>query len=225
MIEDEPAIADMIHFACQKENFELLHSLDTPQARLHLARKKPQLIILDWMLPSESGYDFLCWVRKQKLYRHIPIIMLTAKAEEHNKIKALEGGADDYITKPFSPAELIARIKSILRRGQIQAPEQTITQHGLSLNIESHQVTLGEKALKLTPNEYKLLHFFMTHPHRTFDRDSIISHVWGESCYIDERTIDVMVRRLRDKLKPRHHTMITTIRGSGYQFRADNFSS
>ena len=217
-IEDEPAIADMIDFALTSKGFKVLTCLDTPAAKQALHNRSPHLIILDWMLPTESGYMFLQWLRRQASYQSIPVIMLTAKAEEQHKIKALEGGADDYITKPFSPAELSARIKSILRRGQIQAPHNVICYHDLKLDIEQHQASIAGKQLKLSPMEYKLLHFFMTHPQRTYSRNQIITQVWGSTTYIDERTIDVQIRRLRDKLKPQHQHMIKTIRGSGYQF-------
>jgi len=219
VIEDEAAIRDMIRFSLPVDNFNMLDAESTNAAERLLADHIPDIIILDWMLPGKSGIDFIKWLKLQALLKDIPIIMLTARAEEENKIKGLEAGADDYITKPFSPAELIARIKSVLRRGPLIAPEGIIQVNALQLDANKHQVTIENKSVELSPIEYRLLYFFMTHPNKTYTRDQLITLIWGGNVYIDERTVDGQIRRLRDQLKPHgYHNLIKTVRGVGYQF-------
>lgn len=219
IVEDETAIRDMIRYALRAAPYELFEASDVPMAEKMLMTHRPALIVLDWMLPSKSGIDFVKWLKQQVLLRDIPIIMLTAKAEEENKVRALDAGADDYITKPFSPLELITRIKAVLRRGTLVQPNGIITVNELTLNAITHQVTLKSQPLALTPNEYRLLHFFMTHSDRVYSREQLLHYVWGFSSDINERSVDVQVRRLRDRLKPfKYHHLISTIRGSGYQF-------
>lgn len=219
IIEDEAAIRDMIRFSLPSKEFELMEAESTTIATRTLADQVPDLIVLDWMLPGSSGIDFLRWIKQQNHLKNIAIIMLTAKAEEENKITGLMSGADDYITKPFSPAELIARIKTILRRSTLVSPNGEIKVRDLTLNVNNHQVSVGENILKLTPTEYKMLHFFMKHPNKTFTRDQLITHIWGGNVYIDDRSVDVQIRRLRNKLKDyQHHDLIKAIRGMGYQF-------
>lgn len=219
MVEDEAAIRDMLRFSLPATEFTLLDAENATVAMQWLADYIPDLILLDWMLPGKSGIDFIKWIKQQKLWKDIPIILLTAKAEEDNKIQGLMAGADDYITKPFSINELIARIKTIMRRGPLVSPTNQILMGNLALNIAKHQANIDGEVLKLTPIEYKMLYFFMTHPNITYSRDQLISHIWGGNIYIDDRTIDVQIRRLRDKLKPYgHQTRIKTVRGAGYIF-------
>jgi two-component system phosphate regulon response regulator PhoB len=180
----------------------------------------PDLIILDWMLPDKSGVDFLKWAKKQNDYKSIPVIMLTAKAEEENKIKGLSHGADDYITKPFSPKELMARVKAILRRGLILSPDNQLTHKNISLDFNKHEAMIDNTLIELTAIEFKMLGFFLKNPNQVFSRDQLITHIWGSSTYIEERTVDGQLRRLRDKLKQHgHENLISTVRGIGYQFR------
>ncbi len=223
IVEDEAAIRDMIRFALPVEEFELMDAENTTQTVRLLADQIPDLIILDWMLPGKSGIDFIQWIKKQENLKDIPIIMLTAKAEEENKIMGLMSGADDYITKPFSPKELIARIKSVLRRGTLVSPNSEIKIRSLVLNTDNHKVSVGKDILPLTSMEYKMLYFFMRHPNKTYTRDQLITQIWGVSVYIDDRSVDVQIRRLRDKLKNHGcHDLIKSVRGVGYQFSQDN---
>lgn len=222
VVEDESAIRDMIRFALPSSEFIMLEAENVSEAVRQLTERTPNLIILDWMLPGKSGIDFIKWLKQKPLVSEIPVIMLTARAEEENKIKGLEIGADDYITKPFSPGELIARIKTILRRGSLITPTGIIHVKALSLDVNTHQVMIGDAVLALTSVEYRLLHFFLTHQNRVYTRDQLITHIWGNSTYIDERTVDVQVRRLRNCLKPySYHVCIETVRGAGYRFSGE----
>lgn len=221
IIEDEAAIRDMLRFALPDDEFKLSDADDAKQAQQFLSTTLPDIILLDWMLPGKSGIEFIAWLKQQQRLRNIPVIMLTARVEEENKVRGLNTGADDYITKPFSPVELIARIKAVLRRGLLMSPEGVINCGELQLNSDKHQVSIQQQVIKLSPIDYKLLHFFMTHPGKTYSRDQLISRVWGDETYINERTVDVQIRRLRDQLKPFGLAkLITTIRGIGYQFNA-----
>lgn len=223
VVEDEDAIRDMITFAFNNTGFMLLEAATVEEAKALIQESIPSLILLDWMLPGQSGISFIHWLKNKKEYLDIPIIMLTAKAEEENRVLGLETGADDYVTKPFSPLELIARIKSVLRRGPIADPKGQISVGPLCLDIYSHSASIHGEPLTLTRNTYDLLHFFMTHPNRTYNREQLINFVWGLTAYIDERTVDVQVRRLRDELKPyQQHHLIKTIRGVGYQFSSED---
>ena len=218
LVEDESAIRDMIRFSLPVKEFIVYDAENVKQARQFLAEQIPDLILLDWMLPGYSGVDFIKWIKQQENYINIPIIMLTAKAEEENKVKGLMIGADDYITKPFSPKELIARIKTILRRGILISPTNEIKYRDLVLNMDKHIVSIAADSLDLTPVEYKMLLFFLKNPNKTYTRDQLITHIWGGNVYINDRTVDVQIRRLRDKLKKYHYQdIIQTVRGAGYQ--------
>jgi len=221
IIEDEPTIRDMVQFALAPAGFTLLQAGDSRTAENCLAQSMPDLILLDWMLPDRSGIAFAKQLKKDKQSQHIPIIMLTAKAEEENKIKALEIGADDYITKPFSPRELIARIKTVLRRGPLVSPDDIVRVQGICLNLATHTLTLNDETIVLSPLEFKLLAFFMRHPERVYTRAQLLDFVWSKNPDVDERTVDVYIRRLRTRLKPfGYGPCIQTIRDSGYQFTA-----
>lgn len=218
IIEDEAHIRDMIKFALANANFATDEAENTRQAEHLIADAIPDLILLDWMLPGESGVEFAKRLKKHALAKDVPIIMLTAKAEEESKIKGL-AVADDYVTKPFSPRELIARIQSVLRRGMLVSPEGIIQIKELTVNTHNHSVTIANKPVHLTPNEYQLLKFFITHQNRAYSREQLLTQIWGGNVYIDERTVDVQIKRLRKKLATSDcKQWIQTVRGLGYKF-------
>ena len=222
IVEDEEAIRDMLRFSLKNTDFIVWDAKDVAHAMQTLTHHIPDVMVLDWMLPDKSGIDFIKWIRKEPLLKSIPIIMLTAKAEEENKIKGLMSGADDYITKPFSIDELIARIKTVLRRGLLVSPDNQINIADMIINIDTHSVHIDNQPITLFPIEYKLLYFFATHPNKVYSRDELISHVYGRDVYIDDRSIDVQIKRLREKLKPHDYdTLIKTVRGAGYSFTRD----
>lgn len=219
IVEDEPDIRDMLRFSLENAGFEVLEAETTKQSDLLIAKQVPDLILLDWMLPQVSGIKYAKQLKQQELTQAIPIIMLTAKAEEENKIKGLETGADDYITKPFSPKELIARIRAVLRRGTLISPDGIIKVGKLTINTDAHQVSVDDAIVDLSPIEYRLIHFFATHQERVFSREQLLNHVWGGEKYIDERTVDVQILRLRKSLtKAGCDPLIHTVHGVGYQF-------
>ncbi len=217
VIEDESAIRDLIRLSLPENEFIMKEAETTKAAETALAINIPDLIVLDWMLPGKSGIDFIKWLRQHPQYEYIPVIILTAKAEEQSKIKGLTHGADDYITKPFSPAELIARIKTILRRGRLIKQNNQFQFGPLQIDNQRKQIKINNELLDLRPIEYKLLQFFITHAGKIFSRGQLIIFIWGQTTYIDERTIDVNIRRVRNKLKPYQcDHLIKTVRGSGY---------
>lgn len=219
VIEDEDAIRDMLRFSLSQNEFNLIDAENTSRAMEVLAHNIPDLIILDWMLPDMNGIDFLKRIRKEERIKNIPVIMLTARAEEDNKVMGLYAGADDYITKPFSPNELAARIRTVLRRGVIKSPEGNLIVDDICMNTDKASVSIAGVILNLTPNEYKLLHFFMRHPNKVYTRDELMDYIWGRSANLDERSIDVQIKRLRAKLKPfAYHERIKTVRSTGYIF-------
>ena len=192
---------------------------DAEEAQIALDNNEPDLILLDWMLPGISGVEWARRLKKETIYREIPIILLTARGEEEDKVKGLEIGADDYVTKPFSPKELVARIRAVLRRsGKIQGQAQ-ITLGDLILDTEQHRLSIGDKQLEVSPTEFRLMHFFMSHPDKVFSRTQLLDQVWGRSVYIEERTIDVHIRRLRKILEEYgREDLVQTVRGFGYRF-------
>ncbi len=219
IVEDEIAIRDMLQFALTPAGFHVVEASNAKEAELQIAKTIPDLILLDWMLPGVSGIDFTKQLKKNKTTQSIPIIMLTARAEEENKIKGLTVGADDYVTKPFSPRELIARIKTVLRRGVLMNPDSVIQVRELQLNVDTHEVTIQTQRIELKPIEYKILHFFVTHQNRVYSREQLLMHIWGGETNVDERTVDVQIKRLRNCLQPfGYDAYIRTVRGSGYQF-------
>jgi len=219
VVEDELAIREMLSFTLARAGFEVLEAGDTREATDRIAQTPPDVVLLDWMLPGISGIDFAKRLRREDATRDLPIIMLTARGEEASKIQGFAVGADDYITKPFSTQELIARIKALLRRTGVKREEEMLVIEGLSLDTAGHRVNIKGHAVKLGPTEFRLLHFFMTHAERVFSRDQLLDQVWGNQVYIEDRTVDVHIRRLRKALAPfdydRH---VQTVRGSGYRF-------
>ncbi len=219
IVDDEVAIRDMIRFSLEEEPFDLKLAGDCKAAEFQLAELIPDVILLDWMLPDKSGIDFIKWLKQHEDYQHIPVIMLTAKAEEENKVRGLMTGADDYITKPFSPDELIARIHVVLRRGPLLSPDNEIKIKDLVINLATCKVSINHEELVLTANEFNMLRFFIKNPNKTFSRTQLITQLHGSNSFIDERTIDSQIRRLRDKLKTfNYQDLIKTVRGIGYTF-------
>ncbi len=219
VVEDEPAIQELISVNLSFAGHKVLRALDAEQAKVLINAELPDLILLDWMLPGSTGLALARNLRSSERTRDIPIIMLTAKSSEADKVEGLESGADDYITKPFSPKELMARIKAVLRRRAPQLTDDEIEISGLKLDPVSHRITGNGSNLPLGPTEFRLLHFFMTHPERVFTRGQLLDQVWGDHVFLEERTVDVHIRRLRKALEPSgHHNLVETVRGSGYRF-------
>lgn len=219
VVEDEPAIQELISVNLSFAGHKVLRALDAEQAKILINAELPDLILVDWMLPGASGLSMARSLRADERTKDIPIIMLTAKSAEEDKVEGLESGADDYITKPFSPKELMARIKAVLRRRAPQLTDDEIEIAGLKLDPVSHRITGNGSNLPLGPTEFRLLHFFMTHPERVFTRSQLLDQVWGDHVFLEERTVDVHIRRLRKALEPsEHHGLIETVRGSGYRF-------
>ncbi len=219
IVDDEPAIREMISFNLDLAGYSC-QTADDEESTFHSINvNKPDLILLDWMLPGKSGLDIIRRIRHESALQEIPIIMLTAKAEEDNRVRGLDAGADDYMIKPFSPRELIARIKAVLRRSTHEDEDGLIKIPGLILNTTTQSINIDGDFIKLTATEYRLLYFFLTHRDRIYSRAQIIDHVWGTNSYIDERTVDVQIRRLRNVLKKaKRGALIQTVRGSGYRF-------
>jgi two-component system phosphate regulon response regulator PhoB len=221
VVEDEPGIQEVLKFNLGQHGHEVLVAPDAEEALGMLRGALPDLILLDWMLPGMSGIDFARRVRADHRLRGVPIIMLTARTEERDKVLGLDIGADDYITKPFSPRELMARIKAVLRRRAPQMTEDPVEIAGLRLDPVSHRVFGDGTPLELGPTEFRLLHFLMTHPERVYSRSQLLDHVWGDHVFVEERTVDVHIRRLRSALEPTgHNRLIQTVRGSGYRLSA-----
>ena len=219
IVEDEPSIRDMVAFALRKADMEAVPAADARAAQMAIAERIPDLILLDWMLPGMSGLELARRLRREESGREIPIIMLTARGEEMDRVNGLEAGVDDYVVKPFSSRELIARIKAVLRRSHGDDGSGVIELGGLRLDGPAHRVFAGEDPVSIGPTEYRLLHFFMTHPERVYSRAQLLDHVWGGSVYVEERTVDVHIRRLRKTLEPwKLDELIQTVRGAGYRF-------
>jgi len=218
IVEDEPAIHELISYNLKLSGYHALSAFDAEQALKMINAVLPDLVILDWMLPGLSGIDFARKLRADKRTKLVPIIVLTARAEEKDKLIGLEAGADDYITKPFSPRELSARIKAVLRRHAPETTDDAVEISGLRLDPISQRVTGNDAILQLGPTEFKLLHFLMTHTERVHTRTQLLDQVWGDHVFVEERTIDVHIRRLRKALEDSGHDgLIQTVRGSGYR--------
>lgn len=219
IVDDEAPIRDMLRLALEMADYQCLEAEDAQQAHALIVDRKPHLILLDWMMPGTSGVELARRLKRDEVTAEIPIIMLTAKGEEDNKIQGLEVGADDYITKPFSPRELVARLKAVLRRTEVSAVSGPLCVEGLTLDPVSHRVSINEQALQMGPTEYRLLEFFLTHQERVYSRSQLLDHVWGGNVYVEERTVDVHIRRLRKALQLNDHDrFVQTVRGAGYRF-------
>ena len=221
IVDDEPAIRDMVAFALRKGDYEPAHAGDAREAQAAIADAVPDLILLDWMLPGTSGLELARRWRREELTREIPIIMLTARGEENDRVGGLEAGVDDYVVKPFSARELLARIRAVMRRARDDDENGSVQVGALRIDGAAHRVFANGEPVAIGPTEYRLLHFFMTHPERVYTRSQLLDHVWGGSVYVEERTIDVHIRRLRKTLEPSGlEGMVQTVRGAGYRFSA-----
>ncbi len=218
IVDDEAAIREMIAVALQMAGYRCLEAENAQSAHAIVVDHQPDIILLDWMMPDVSGIELARRLKRETAYADIPIIMLTARSEEDNKIQGLEAGADDYITKPFSPRELIARLKAVLRRTATAGIDEPIEVEGLRLDPSSHRVSSGDTELEFGPTEFRLLQFFMTHPERAYTRSQLLDQVWGGNVYVEERTVDVHIRRLRLALGAEHEHLVQTVRGTGYRF-------
>jgi two-component system phosphate regulon response regulator PhoB len=225
IVEDEPAIQELISVNLSFAGHKALRAFDTEQAATLIRAELPDVVIVDWMLPGQSGIAFARQLRADERTRHVPIIMLTARNEEEDKITGLEAGADDYMTKPFSPKELLARIKAVLRRRAPQLTDDAVEVAGLRLDPATHRIHAHGHALDMGPTEFRLLHFFMTHAERVHSRTQLLDHVWGDHVFVEERTVDVHIKRLRAALAASGHDKhIETVRGAGYRFTANPVS-
>jgi two-component system, OmpR family, phosphate regulon response regulator PhoB len=219
VVEDEPAIQELIAYNLKQAGHQPLRADNAEQALNLVSNALPDLVLLDWMLPGLSGIEFARRLRADKRTRGIPIIMLTARSDEHDKLQGLETGADDYITKPFSPRELNARIKAVLRRRAPEMTDDMVQLGGLKLDPASHRVTGHGDPVDLGPTEFRLLHFLMTHAERVHSRTQLLDQVWGDHVFVEERTVDVHIRRLRKALEPtKLDGLVQTVRGTGYRF-------
>ena len=219
VVEDEPAIQELVAVNLEHAGHQVRRALSAAEADVTLRGALPDLILLDWMLPDLPGTDFARKLRRDARTRDIPIIMLTARAEERDKVEGLEAGADDYVTKPFSSRELLARIRAVLRRRAPQLTDDVVETGGLRLEPATRRVTANGRELHLGPTEFRLLHFLMTHPERVYSRTQLLDEVWGDHVFVDERTVDVHIRRLRQVLEATgHELLIRTVRGAGYRF-------
>ena len=222
LVEDEPGIQELLKLNLSQAGHQVTAVGDAEQALRFLKTALPDVILLDWMLPSMSGIDLCRRLRADERYQPVPIIMLTARGEERDKVLGLDTGADDYITKPFSPRELVSRIKAVLRRRAPQMTDEPVEINGLRLDPTRHRVQGHGQTLELGPTEFRLLHFFMTHAERVYSRTQLLDQVWGDDVFVEERTVDVHIRRLRLALEPsRHAELVQTVRGSGYRFSVE----
>ncbi len=219
VVEDEQPIREMLAFILDQHGYQAVEAADLAMAQQQLREPYPELILLDWMLPGGSGVNWCKQLKRDDATRHIPVIMLTARGEEEDKVRGLDAGADDYVTKPFSPKELMARVKAVIRRVKPTSLDEVIEVQGLRLDPVSHRVSAGEQVVEMGPTEFRLLHFFMTHPERVYSREQLLDNVWGTAVYVEDRTVDVHIRRLRKALEmTTHDRLVQTVRGSGYRF-------
>jgi len=225
VVEDEQPIREMVAYALRRAGYEVAEAASSQDARVRLADQRPDLMLVDWMLPDMSGLELTRQVKRDPQTRDVPIIMLTARAAEGDKVAGLDGGADDYMTKPFSPRELLSRINAVLRRGGAAEEGDRLQVAGLTMDRASHRVSRDDREVTLGPTEYRMLEFFMQNPERVYSRSQLLDRVWGGNVYIEERTIDVHIRRLRKALEAvQMDHLVQTVRGSGYRFSAKELS-
>lgn len=219
IVDDEPDIREVMRFALEEAGFRTLEAGHADDARKLLTNEGPDLLLLDWMLPGRSGLELAQQLKQSAKTRGLPVIMVSARGEEEDRVRGLDTGSDDYITKPFSPRELVARVHAVLRRAKAAELADDIEVAGLHIDNVSHRVSAGGRAIEIAPTEYRLLHFFMTHADRAFSRSQLLDQVWGDQVYVEERTVDVHVRRLRKALEESgHDRLLQTVRGVGYRF-------
>jgi two-component system phosphate regulon response regulator PhoB len=219
LVDDEPDIREVMRFALEGSGFRVLEAGHADEARKLMQAEDPDLLLLDWMLPGRSGLELALQLKQNPKTRATPIIMVSARGEEEDRIRGLETGADDYIAKPFSPREMVARVNAVLRRSRPETPSDQIEIGGLRIDSISHRVTANGQRLEIAPTEFRLLHYLMSHAERAFTRSQLLDQVWGEQIYVEERTVDVHVRRLRKSLEDTgHDSLLQTVRGIGYRF-------
>ena len=222
LVEDEAEVREMVNRTLAREGFDMVTAADAAEGQQRIAERVPDLMLVDWMLPSVSGIEFVRRCKRDELTEDVPVIMLTARGEENDRVHGLESGADDYVSKPFSPRELAARIRAVLRRTSGQDAEGTLTAGNLSLSTVSHRVYVDDQPIEIGPTEFRLLRFFMGHPERVYSRAQLLDHVWSREVFVEERTVDVHVLRLRKLLKPYGlDRTVQTVRGVGYRFSTD----
>ena len=222
VVEDEPAIQELLAINLKHGGFDVVRAGSAEEGLSVIRAALPDLVILDWMLPGQSGIALAKKLRSEDRTQDLPIILLTARVHEEDKVLGLEAGADDYITKPFSPKELVARVRAVLRRRAPHLAGEEVDIGGLKLNPATHRVMSGDLPVELGPAEFRLLFYFMTHPERVHTRSQLLDGVWGDHVFIEERTVDVHIRRLRAALEPfGHHERVETVRGTGYRFRGN----
>lgn len=217
VVEDEIAIRDMLCFVLEQHGYDSIEADSYQKALQGLQEPYPDLILLDWMFPGGNGIKLLQYLKQDEILRQIPVVMLTARGEEEDKVRGLENGADDYVTKPFSPKVLMARLKAVLRRVNPTSLDDSLEVGPLKLDPVSHRASIANEPLAMGPTEFKLLHFFMTHPDRVYSREQLLNNVWGTNVYVEDRTVDVHIRRLRKALLE-HEGLVQTVRGAGYRF-------
>ncbi len=221
IVEDETPIRDMLRMTLERSDFRVTEAADVPSARLSIANDRPDLVLLDWMMPGVSGIELARELRADPMTKDLPLIMLTARVEEDDRVRGLTVGADDYITKPFSTSEMVARVRAVLRRSLPGGEEELLKLNTLVIDSASQRVSAGDQEIKLGPTEYRLLYFFMSHPERVYTREQVLDRVWGQGVYVEERTVDVHIRRLRKALAPfAYDHYVQTVRGTGYRFSA-----
>jgi two-component system phosphate regulon response regulator PhoB len=219
VVEDEGSIREMLKFALERAEFRVALAANAADARVRIADERPDLILMDWMMPGVSGIELSRELKGNPTTRDIPIIMVTARSEEEDKVRGLNLGCDDYVAKPFSFPELIARIHAVMRRAMPGGEDERLAVAGLEVDHASQRVTAKGEPIRLGPTEYRLLHFFVSHPERVYTREQVLDRVWGQNVYVEERTVDVHIRRLRKALQPfGYDNMIQTVRGTGYRF-------
>ncbi|MEH6517656.1 MAG: phosphate regulon transcriptional regulator PhoB [Halioglobus sp.] len=228
IVDDEFAIRDMLRMALELSDFECIEAENIQQAHGLIVDERPDIVLLDWMLPGGSGVELLRRLKRDEATANVPVIMLTAKTTEDNMIQGLDVGADDYVTKPFAPRELIARVHALLRRSSSAQQSGRLQAGPLVLEGDSHRVFIGDVGVKMGPTEFRLLQFFMTHPERAYSRGQLLDQVWGANVYVEERTVDVHIRRLRKALQDSAHDcsdFVQTVRGTGYRFSPQEVAS
>ena len=219
LVEDEEPIREMLRYALEKNSYQVIEAKNAMSARKILMTERPNLAIVDWMMPEESGVEFIKRLKQDEVWADLPVIMLTARVEEMDKVKGLESGADDYMTKPVAIKELLARIKALLRRAAPNQLNETIETLGISINLATRQCYLDNKLCTIAGSEFNLLNFFLTHKNKIYSRSQLLDFVWGQGVYLEERTVDVHMLRLRKILKPANKgKYFTTVRGMGYMF-------
>ena len=219
IVDDEAAIREMVSLALETAKFNVLEASDSQEGRAIIIDSQPDVVLLDWMMPGTTGLELLRRLRRDPLTEKIPVILLTAKTSEDSKITGLDSGADDFISKPFSPKELVSRIRAVIRRSTVTEPSEPIQVGEMLFDPESHRVSICDKPVEIGPTEYRMLQFFLTHQERVYTRDQILDHVWGPNIYLDERTVDVHIRRLRKAISVAgHEKYVQTVRGAGYRF-------